>query len=69
MRAWSGKPAAGARLRPGVLITGADGQRAESLVQLARQTYSKARGDELKLSVILEEQFGRYVRRSEGRSR
>lgn len=61
-----GSPAAGARLRPGVRITGADGQRAESLVQLARQTYGKPKGDELKLAVVLEEQIGQYVRRSEG---
>lgn len=61
-----GSPAAGARLRPGVVITGADGQRAESLVQLARQTYGKARGDDLKLSVILEEPFGQYVRHYAG---
>lgn len=61
-----GSPAAGARLRPGILITGADGQRAESLVQLARQTYGKPKGDELKLAVVLEEQIGQYLRRSEG---
>lgn len=61
-----GSPAAGVRLRPGVLITGADGQRAESLVQLARQTYGKPRGDELKLAIVLEEQVGQYVQRSAG---
>ena len=61
-----GSPAAAVRLHAGVLITGVDGQRADSLVQLARQAYVKPKGEELKLGVVVEEQIGQFVRRSEG---
>ncbi|MBX3731925.1 MAG: trypsin-like peptidase domain-containing protein [Verrucomicrobiae bacterium] len=61
-----GGPAAGARLRPGHLITAADGHPTETLVQLARQTHGKPRGEEIRLAVIIEEALGQYLRRSEG---
>ncbi|MCW5558904.1 MAG: trypsin-like peptidase domain-containing protein [Verrucomicrobiae bacterium] len=62
----AGGPAAAARLRPGIVIAAADGRRAETLVQFARQTHGKPRGDAMNLSIVLEETFGQYLRRTEG---
>ncbi len=61
-----GGPAAQADVRAGMAITAADGQRVDSVVQLAKTAYTKAGGDTLLLSLVWGERRGPLMYRSEG---
>lgn len=60
-----GGPAAQTEIRPGMLITGTNGERADSVVQLARTAFTKARGESMKLNLVWGERRGLVVFRSE----
>lgn len=60
-----GGPAAKADVRVGMLISAADGERTDSLVQLARKAFTKSVGEILKLNLVWGERRGLVVYRSE----
>lgn len=60
-----GGPAAKADVRVGMLISAADGERTDSLVQLARKAFTKSVGESLKLNLVWGERRGLVVYRSE----
>ncbi len=60
-----GGPAAQADIRVGMMITQIDGQRMDSVVQMARSAYTKARGDSVNLNLVWGERRGLVVYRSE----
>lgn len=58
-------PAARADIQVGMLVTEVDGERVDSVLQLARTVSTKNRGEMLKLSLVWGERRGRVVYRSE----
>jgi len=64
-----GGPAAQADVRAGMMIAEIDGQRVDSVVQLARTAFTKGRGESLNLRLVWGERRGLVVYRSEGEAK
>ena len=56
-----GGPAAASHLDKGMLITALDDQRTSSIVTAAKLVYGKARGDKVKLDLIIPRQRGPFI--------
>jgi S1-C subfamily serine protease len=61
-----GGPAAAADLRHGMLITSLDGQPADNLVLAAKKLHAKAKGEKVRVELIIPVQRGNFVRLSQG---
>jgi len=61
-----GSPAATAELRRGMVITSIDGQPINDVVLAAKKLYARAKGDRVRLELIIPMQRGNFVRLNQG---
>jgi S1-C subfamily serine protease len=61
-----GSPAATAELRRGMVVTSIDGQPVNDIVLAAKKLYARAKGDRVRLELIIPMQRGNFVRLNQG---